>query len=211
MKLIITRHGETEENVAGIMQGHLPGKLSANGIKQAKKVALRLKDEKFDFIYSSDLARAANTAREIAKYHPNTSITFVKNLREKNLGEFEGKKKSDFGLDTKDQKATLIDIEPKEGETMEEIYKRAENFLHKIIRKHHNGSVLFVCHGGIGKALIAVITGKKHSEIKTVGKLQNASISIFEIDEDKNYKIVCYNCVKHLEGKKRSGASLENK
>ncbi len=37
MKLTITRHGETEENIAGILQKHLPGKLSANGIEQASK------------------------------------------------------------------------------------------------------------------------------------------------------------------------------
>ena len=66
MKLIITRHGETEENKAGIIQGHLPGHLSEAGIEQAKKVAFRLKDEKINFIYSSDLDRAADTAKEIA-------------------------------------------------------------------------------------------------------------------------------------------------
>ena len=135
MKLILTRHGETEENAAGILQGHLPGKLSVTGIKQAKKVALRLKDEKFDIIYSSDLARAANTAKEIAKYHPNTQIKFVENLRERNFGELEGKKGSDFGWGAKDKKEDRI--QPKEGETMEDVYKRAETFLHEMIHKHN--------------------------------------------------------------------------
>ncbi|MCK5211504.1 histidine phosphatase family protein [Candidatus Parcubacteria bacterium] len=196
MKLIITRHGETEENIAGILQGHLPGKLSTKGIEQAKKVALRLKNENIDFIYSSDLARAADTAKEIAKHHSGASIAFVKNLRERNFGEFQGKKKSDFGWNAKDQK--VIFIEPKEGETMKAVYERAENFLHKIIHKHHDDSVLFVCHAGVGKAMVAVITGKKHSEIKNIEDMQNTSVSTFEIDEDKNHKIICYNCVKHL-------------
>ena len=40
MRLILTRHGETEENATGIRQGHLPGKLSEKGIEQAKKLAL---------------------------------------------------------------------------------------------------------------------------------------------------------------------------
>lgn len=83
MRLIITRHGETEENTAGIIQGHLPGKLSDRGIAQAKKVALRLKNEKIDAIYSSDLARTSDTAKEIAKFHPTIPIEFVKELREK--------------------------------------------------------------------------------------------------------------------------------
>lgn len=43
MKLIITRHGETEENVTGILMGHLPGVLSANGINQAKKISIKIK------------------------------------------------------------------------------------------------------------------------------------------------------------------------
>jgi 2,3-bisphosphoglycerate-dependent phosphoglycerate mutase len=126
MRLIITRHGETEENKAGIMQGHLQGKLSEKGINQAKKVALRLKDEKIDFVFSSDLARASDTTKEIAKYHFHTPIEFVKDLRERNLGEFQGKKKSDFGWDAKDYKATYI--QPKEGENKEQLYNRAKKF-----------------------------------------------------------------------------------
>ncbi len=196
MKLIITRHGETEENIAGILQGHLPGKLSAGGIEQAKKVALRLKDEKIDFIFSSDLARASDTAKEIAKYHPNTPIKFVRDLREKNLGEFQGKKISDLGRDAKDFKAASI--EPKDGETMEELYHRAENFLHKIISRHYSDAVLFVGHNGINKALIAVITGKKQEDIRGIDNQHNTSVNIFELGEDKKHRMLCSNCVKHL-------------
>jgi len=56
-RLIFVRHGETEENKAKIVQGQKHGKLSEEGLEQAKKVAERLKDEKIDFIYSSDLDR----------------------------------------------------------------------------------------------------------------------------------------------------------
>jgi len=196
MKLILTRHGETEENIAGIMQGHLPGTLSELGKMQAKKLAQRLKDEKIDFIYSSDLARASDTAKEIAKYHPNTSLKFVKELRERYCGEFQGKKKSDFDLDAKDFKATRV--QPKDGETIEEMFNRAENFLHKIITKHHRDCVLFVGHNGINNALIAVITGKKAIDIGKLEDQHNTSITIFEIDEDKKHKIFLYNCNKHL-------------
>ena len=63
MRLLITRHGETEENVNGVIQGHLPGKLSKLGLEQIKKIANRLKDEKIDYIYSSDLDRSSETAK----------------------------------------------------------------------------------------------------------------------------------------------------
>ena len=196
MKLIITRHGETEENIAGILQGHLPGTLSENGIKQAKKVSLRLKDEEIDFIYSSDLRRAANTAKEIAKYHPNTPINFVEDLRERNWGELQGRKKTEFGLDPNNH--SINQINSKEGETTKNLYERAENYLHKIISSHHNNTVLFVCHGGIGKILIAIITGKSLADVDIVEDLKNTSISIFNIDENKNHEIICLNCIKHL-------------
>jgi len=196
MKLIITRHGETEENKAGIIQGHLPGHLSETGIEQAKKVALRLKDEKIDFIYSSDLDRAANTAKEIAKFHPDVPIEFVKDLREKFLGEWQGKTKKELGFDNTKSVAAIF---PKDGETSEELFNRASNFLHKILSQHHKDTVLFVGHNGINKALIAVITGKSPEDIKSIENQHNTSINIFEIDEDKNHKIHTFNCIKHLD------------
>jgi len=49
---------------------------------QAKKLANRLKEEKIDHVYSSDLARTVDTVKEIIKYHPNAQIQFTKELRE---------------------------------------------------------------------------------------------------------------------------------
>lgn len=197
MKLIITRHGETEENKAGIIQGHLPGKLSVDGINQARKVALRLKGEKIDFIYSSDLARTSDTAKEIAKFHPNTPIEFIEDLRERNLGELQGRRKSEFGLGEKEFLGTLFES-IKGGETIKQLYGRAESFLCKIISKHSKDTVLFVGHNGINKALIAVITGKKHEDVKGVENQHNTSVNIFEINEDKKHKIHVLNCIEHL-------------
>ena len=69
--------------------GHNPGKLSSLGIEQARKLAERLKDEKIDVIFSSDLARAADTAKEIAKFHPNIPLELTKDIRERFLGEIQ--------------------------------------------------------------------------------------------------------------------------
>lgn len=194
MILIITRHGETEENKAGIIQGHLPGKLSEEGIRQAQKVALQLRMEKMDYIYSSDLARAADTAREISRFHPQATLVFTKELRERNVGEFQGKKKSDFGWSAKEPKITALD--PKEGETLQQLYHRAENFLHHIISKHRADTILFVGHNGINKALLAVITGKTPNDIKEVENQRNADVIFFNLDQDKHGKICILNSVK---------------
>jgi broad specificity phosphatase PhoE len=196
MRLIIVRHGETVENILGIIQGHLPGKLSSKGIKQVKKLALRLKKEKIDFIFSSDLKRAQDTAKEVAKFHPNAPLKFVKELREIHMGEFEGKKRSKLAFHLKGLK--VIHIPTKKGETVEQLYKRAERFLKKILSRHPKDTVLFVGHNNINKALIAAITKKEHYAIHNIEKQHNTSVSIFEIDKNRNHKIHAFNCIKHL-------------
>jgi probable phosphoglycerate mutase len=187
MKLMLVRHGETEENALGIIQGHLPGTLSKNGIEQAKNTALKLKDEHIDYIYSSDLARSANTAKEIVKYHPSITIEFTEKLRERHLGEFQGKKKSDFGWSATDMRATSLD--PKHGETKQQLFDRANGLLQYLLQKHKNDVVLLVGHNGINKAIIAAIAGKSHEDLEKVENQKNAVVSIFDINEDLSYTV----------------------
>ena len=198
MKLIITRHGETEENAQGIIQGHLPGTLSKLGIEQAERIANRLKDEKIDFIYSSDLARAADTAKKIAKFHPDTPLEFVKEIRERNQGEWQGKKSSEINRADPSLKKDVIGVIPLGGESYEQLYDRAKKFLDEVLHKHRNDTVLLVTHAGIGLALTCVITNKPLKDIGEIERLKNTSINIFEIDEEKNHKIILFNCTKHL-------------
>ena len=89
MKIILTRHGRTVENDAGILQGHLPGTLNELGKSQAAKVAERLSSERIDRAYSSDLARAADTARAIMAFHPEAELRFTEELRESSLGDWQ--------------------------------------------------------------------------------------------------------------------------
>jgi broad specificity phosphatase PhoE len=200
MRLIITRHGETVENKQGIVQGQLiPGELTKLGIEQARRLAARLKDEKIDVIYSSDLARAAETTKIIAKLHPGVPIEFVKALREMNFGEFQGKKIADINWDII-LKEYISDTNksPGKGESLSDVYSRANKFINNVTRMHRNKTVLLSCHNEIKKAVICAITGKTPSDIfrmKTFGK---TSVSIFEINEDKSHKIHCLNCTKHL-------------
>lgn len=72
MRLILVRHGETFENYHKITQGQLNTKLTQKGFEQIKKAAQRLKNEKIDIAFSSDLDRAVNTCDEILRFHKNT-------------------------------------------------------------------------------------------------------------------------------------------
>ncbi|MGA1869676.1 MAG: histidine phosphatase family protein [bacterium] len=189
MRLILTRHGETIENRDGILQGHLPGKLSKTGIQQAKKLAFKLKDEKIDSIYSSDLARAVDTTKEIAKYHPNIPINFVVELRELDLGGLTGKSINDIDY-------TAL---PKDIETRESMRKRLKEFLFRIYSENSDKSVLFVGHNGTNLALISIILDKHIDFINELEPQHNTAINVFEIRENNNNVVHLMNCIKHLE------------
>ena len=187
MRLIVVRHGETIENKNNICQGQIEGTLSKLGIKQAKKLALRLKNEKFDSIYSSDLGRAVNTSKEIMKYHSDLKLKLDKRLRERYMGKWQGKP---FGK--------LEDVS-KDSETDEEMYNRVKDFLDEIYQKHKGETVLVVSHGGAKMMFLLLAHNKPISDYMSFFGLKNTSVSIFDIKENGNHKIHLENCTKHLE------------
>lgn len=87
--LWIVRHGQTEWNLQGIVQGHKNSNLTELGIKQAEETANKLKSINFDAIFSSDSGRAVKTA-EIIKLDREIIIQTSQLLRERSYGKFEG-------------------------------------------------------------------------------------------------------------------------
>src|SRR5215213_4873744 len=92
LEIFLLRHGQTDSNAAGIVQGHLPVPLNELGHRQAALLAARLRvaARRIGRLISSDLPRAAQTAEPIARAL-NLPIEFVVAWRERLLGEFQGK------------------------------------------------------------------------------------------------------------------------
>lgn len=190
MKLILTRHGETIGNLKKSLEGsRIHGKLSKKGLEQAKRLAKRLKDVKFDYVYSSDLGRAKQTTKEIMKYHKKIPIKFINELREIDVGDFSGKNNSEVDWNNP----------PKNLETFKNAKKRAKKALDKVYKEHLNGTILFVGHNGINKAFIAVILNKGKEALKKYHQ-SNTAVSIFDINKSKKHKVCLMNCTRHLEG-----------
>jgi probable phosphoglycerate mutase len=134
-ELLLVRHGETDWNAAGRLQGHTDRPLSDFGRKQARRLADGLAGEEFEAIYASDLARARETA-EIVGAQLNLPVVLDPDLREKNWGTWEGL------TSTERLEIELI------GEATEEHQKRMLDALDRIAAKHPNGRILVVTHGG---------------------------------------------------------------
>lgn len=185
MKLIITRHGETEGNIKKIL-ADIDDPLTSKGREQAKKVSDRLKNEKIDAIFSSPITRAKETAQIIAKHHQNADFIIVDELKEMELGSYLNK-----GFEEVDW-----DLMPEDVESRSSMYRRAKIIIEKVLEKYPNGTVLFVSHNAMNKAIIRFLR-KWHPEDRKSIPQGNTAITIFEISE-KERKEIIFNCTQHL-------------
>lgn len=194
MKLIFVRHGQTEENVKRITQCHSFGKLSKLGQEQIKKLALRLKDEKIDLIFSSDLLRVKETTKEIIKFH-QVPIYYDKRLRERCSGIYEGKAKKHFYTAKEKSGLSIIEFKPEQGENIIEVKTRLQTFWNDFSKQYTKGTILISCHGRIIKILLGIIFDKPLEEVLKMERY-NASITIVKLNGKP--KMILNNDVEHL-------------
>ncbi len=193
MKLIIVRHGETKQNAVGIIQGQSHGELSKKGIEQAKKLGGRLKNEKINCMYTSDLKRAFDTAKLISKHHPKIPLIKRKEIREIDFGDLQNKQKDK--IDYYYHKENDPDYYKKNNvESLKKIYNRAKKFIDEITEKHKGETIVIVSHAGIIKSIILVLNKRKYNEINNLPDIKNTGVSVFEND-----KFTILNSTKHLE------------
>lgn len=178
MKLYIVRHGETEENIKNIIMGHHHGVLSKLGKEQVVKLANQLKNYQFNHIYSSDLQRCVDTTMEIRKFHPNTPITFTKQLRETNFGVFQGVK--DANIDWNQLGPDIMTRKLEDGESFGEVVNRINLFLEGLKKDHKNDSVLIVTHSGAINAFISII--EKMSAQQVFDRFNAKNADMFEVE-----------------------------
>lgn len=129
------RHGETDWNAAGRLQGHTDRPLSDYGREQARRLAEEIAGEQFDAIYASDLARARETAVILAQ-QLRLPVVLDPDLREKDWGNWEGL-----------TPAERLEVELV-GESTEQHQKRMLAALGRIAAKYPYGRVIVVTHGG---------------------------------------------------------------
>lgn len=185
----IVRHGETEWNVKGILQGQKDSPLTKQGIEQAKETGKALKKIKFDQIYSSDLLRAKRTA-EIIVLEKKLAVQTSKLLRERMFGRFEGKKVTQMRRILKKQLAIRESLsnemhfkyrlEP-DFETEAESMARFLTFLRQTALVNFNKQILLVTHGGIMRILLVHLGFASDKELPW-GCVSNSGYVIIKSD-----------------------------
>lgn len=158
-RLLLVRHGLTEWNSQGRIQGHSETQLSAVGVRQAGALAARLANERIDAILSSDLLRALATAKAIAQPHGLT-VQVETRLREANYGAWEGHTMQELRQrDPELATAWLtepVGATPPGGETLEQVAERVASLIEELRLRPKDEQIVLVGHGGSVRAMLCV-------------------------------------------------------
>lgn len=154
----IVRHGETEWNVKGLVQGWGDSPLTKLGEEQARQLALTLSPIQLDLVFSSDLLRAKKTA-EIIVADGKVSVDTSAQLKEQCFGSCEGMKREDFlqlfiGWKELSLEEKFNYKVGKGAESDNEAVSRVIKFLKEIAKDNPDKTILIVTHGGIMRYLL---------------------------------------------------------
>jgi probable phosphoglycerate mutase len=151
-KIFLIRHGETLWNSEQRIQGHIDSQLNPTGFAQAQALAQRLQSQNFAALYSSDLARAYQTAQCLAQT-TGLSIEIDQRLRERNLGCFQGLTHSEVQQQFPQEYHRYKTFDPDyiipNGESFRQFRQRCINCLEELVQKHLGEHILVVSHGGV--------------------------------------------------------------
>ncbi len=182
--LLAIRHGETAWNSDGRYQGQTDVALNATGHEQAALVARALARESLHLVYSSDLARAVQTAQILAA-EAGVPLRLDAGLREQHFGVFQGLLASE--IDERwpgDHQRWLRrepDFGPLDGETRRAFSDRCVGAFLRLAREHRGQTVAVVCHGGVLDCLYRAAHGLP-LDAPRKWALDNAGISRLRFD-----------------------------
>jgi 2,3-bisphosphoglycerate-dependent phosphoglycerate mutase len=200
-QLALVRHGETEWNSAGIVQGTLDSPLSARGQAQAQALVRAFADEPIDRIYSSDLGRTQATIAPLAAAR-GLKVHLDPRLRERAYGVLEGHTwasvEANFAAAYARLSARDIHFAPPEGESAVAFHERVMAAMRDIVIEAAGQRVLVVSHGGSIGTVYRFVR-EMPLEAKRDYALFNASINRFRVVEER-WHLDVWGDTSHLEG-----------
>jgi probable phosphoglycerate mutase len=200
VRLLLVRHGESEWNASGLLQGQADPPLSKLGRAQAAHMAARLVDEEIDLIVASDLQRAMDTARPLAD-HVRLEVTPLEALREVDLGSWTGASRAQIEEQSPElwRRWRIEGIEGWEGgERYEQAMVRVGDAIASLAEGRHGKTVVAVSHGGSIRLATCHLLGMPATELGRIMSIGNASITEFVVEPDGTGRLVRLNDSAHL-------------
>ena len=198
-RIYLIRHGETEWNKTGRLQGHSNVLLSPEGIHQAQLLAEHMPFHNVDAIYSSDLSRAMETARILAA-KLGLSVIQESGFREVNFGDWEGRNFSELATEVPEGFENFFTrpdkAHPPNGETFLEAQARALTALDEVIDERDEQSIIIVSHGAVIRLLLCAALGMPLRKMWTISQF-NMAVNILRLD-DGNPTVELLNSTLHL-------------
>ena len=181
--IYIVRHGQTEWNLLGKTQGHGNSDLTPKGIEQAELLADSMTKYPIDYIYSSDLGRAYQTA-EIIGNKLNIEVEKTEALREMNFGTWEGRIIKDI-IEEDPELYKMWRNEPHlakipQGETLSQIKERTDDFIKEINEKYDGKHIVLVTHSLCARIMLLSFLD---SDVKNIYRINqaNTALNIIEL------------------------------
>lgn len=185
MRLLLVRHGVTQHNINGQFTGQIDAPLTELGKRQVRALGKYLAREKLDVILSSDLQRARETAREIARYH-HLPVLEDPDLREISMGKWEGLKPEQIQERNLEEwkyvRSDPINRAPAGGETFAQLAERASRALKRCLENYTGKTVLWTTHGGLIGATVCYAL-KLDLSYRHCFSRENTSITEFRFGE----------------------------
>ena len=191
MKIYIIRHGETNANKTGLLQGISNHPLNESGIELAKITGEKMKDIHFDICYSSPLDRAMETAHLVLENSNNKQCEIITDdrIKEINMGIYEGKKIRPVGEEIPFIVLLLFKVNPfilykfKDGERIKDVCKRTQAFLKELSKKDYE-NVLVSTHGCALRAMLNMFYDNKWNFWQGMVPY-NCAVNIIEVKDGK--------------------------
>jgi len=184
IEITLVRHGEAEHNKIGINPLPMDYALTETGKWEAQRVAESLSEREYDIVFVSRLSRTKATLAPYLAVHPELKVFEDELLSERNMGELVGTPREMIVYKTEADMEEAVRWKPKSGESIMDVFKRAEKFMKKL-RCEYTGKHVLVCgHQSFLRALEILITGRPlHNYYSDkLARLKNAEIRHFTLN-----------------------------
>lgn len=182
------RHGSTEWNRLGKLQGQLDTDLTDEGREQARLLGLRLSQESWDGIISSDLKRANETAQIISTLSGIPFLNRDKRLRERKYGLVEGTTVAE----REERWGTEWKLQDLGQESDSALWARWLDLEKEILNLYPSKKILLISHGGFIVQVLRVL------KLNQEEFLQNTSLTLL-LRQNDQWELQLYNCLNHLQ------------